>query len=173
LTDGKDAGSRITSSDLLYALEESDTLVYTIMFKTDKRNLFSQVPFPGGNRDGIFRRRFPRGGGRFPDGGFPPIQNRRDNPRRSERVERANQAAEEFLRKLSDTTAGRFYSSKDGRLKKTFAMIVEELKFQYRLGFYPPDEASGRILHELKVKVARPDSVVRARSGYRALNKPD
>jgi len=171
LTDGKDAGSRINSRDLLYALEESDTLVYTVMFKTDERNLVAQFPFPGGNRDGIFRRRFPRGGGRFPDGGFPPIQNRRDNPRRAERVERANQVAEEFLRKLSDTTAGRFYTSDSGKLIKTFEMIVEELRFQYRLGFYPWDEASEKTLRELKVKVSRADSVVRSRGSYRVPDK--
>ncbi len=171
LTDGKDAGSRITSRDLLYALEESDTLVYTVMFKTDERQLVGQFPFPSGNRDGIFRRRFPRGGGRFPDGGLPPIQTQRDNPRRAERVERANQTAEEFLRKLSDKTAGRFYTSKSGKLTKTFEMIVEELRFQYRLGFYPRDEASEKTLHELKVKVARANSVVRSRGSYRVQDK--
>ena len=170
LTDGKDAGSRISSRELLYALQESDTLIYTIMFKTEDRLGRGQSRFPGGGgrrNGGIFSGQFPRSGGRFPGGGFPPIQDRRDNPRRTERVERANEAAEEFLRKLSDTTAGRFYSSKDGKLKKTFAMIVEELRFQYRLGFYPPDEAGEKTLHELKVKVARSETVVRARSGYR------
>ena len=173
LTDGKDAGSRISSRELLYSLQETDTLIYTIMFKTEDR--LRQSRFPGGGRrnGGIFGGRFPRGGGRFPGGGFPPIQTPRDNPRRAERVERANEAAEEFLRNLADTTAGRSYLSKDGKLKKTFAMILEELRYQYRLGFYPPDESGEKTLHELKVKVARPDTVVRARKSYRVQNKPN
>ncbi len=89
----------------------------------------------------------------------------------TERVDRANENAEEFLQELSDTTAGRFYSSKNGKLKKTFEMIVEELRFQYRLGFYPPEDANEKTLHELKVKVARSDTVVRSRSGYRVQKK--
>lgn len=176
LTDGKDAGSRISSRELLYALQETDTLIYTIMFKTEQRFGRNQSPSPrgGGRRNGgIFGGGFPRGGGRFPGVGFPPIQTPRDNPRRTERVERANEAAEEFLQKLAETTAGRFYSSNDGKLKKTFAMIVEELRFQYRLGFYPPDEAGEKTLHELKVKVARPETVVRARGSYRTQSKPN
>ena len=163
LTDGKDAGSRISSGDLIYSLQESDTLVYTIMFKTDDQLRQQRFPGLGRRGGGIFG-----GGGRFPRGGG---QNRRDNPRREERIERINQEAQEFLQKLSDTTAGRFYSSKDGKLKKTFAMIVEELRFQYRLGFYPPEEIGERSLHDLKVKVSLPETVVRSRGSYRVQNK--
>ena len=169
LTDGKDFGSRISSRELIYSLQETDTLIYTIMFKTDDRP--GRFPGGGGRNGGIFGGGFPRRGGRFPGGGFPPVQNRRDNPRRTDRVERENENAEEFLQELSDTTAGRFYSSKDGKLKNTFASIVEELRFQYRLGFYPPEETDEKTLHELKVKVARSDTVVRARSGYRIQKK--
>lgn len=155
LTDGKDAGSRIGEDELLNSLEESDTLVYTVMFKTDESNAFR--PFPGRGRGGIF-------GGRFP-------QRPRGNPRRAERVERMNQNAEEFLREMSEVTAGRFFSSKDGKLKATFASIVEELRFQYRLGFYPPEENADAIFHEIKVKVSRAETVVRARNGYRLQSK--
>lgn len=159
LTDGKDAGSRMTSRELLYSLQESDTLIYTIMFKTDDRIRQQQIFRQGRNGD-IF-------GGRFPGGGFPPMQRRRDNPQREERMRRVNEEAAAFLQKLSEITAGRFYSSKDGKLKNTFASIVEELRFQYRLGFYPPEETNERTLHELKVKVAKPDTVVRSRNSYR------
>jgi hypothetical protein len=175
LTDGKDAGSRISTRELLYSLQESDTLIYTIMFKTGDRRARDQQPFPrgrmGGGRNGDIFGGGRRGGGRFPGGGFPPAQNRRDNPQRKERVEQKNAEAEEFLQELSDTTAGRFYSSKDGKLKKTFESIVEELRFQYRLGFYPPEESGENALHELKVKVDRSDTVVRSRGSYRTQNK--
>lgn len=177
LTDGKDAGSRITTRDLLYSLQETDTLIYTIFFSTEDRPARAQQRrFPDNDRrgGGIFGGggRFPGGGGgRFPGGGGGGRSQggrggERDDSRRRERVDRENQAAEEFLRQLSDTTAGRFYPSKNGKLKKTFESIVEELRFQYRIGFYPP-EGSARAIHELKVKVSRPDTVVRARANYR------
>jgi Ca-activated chloride channel family protein len=145
LTDGKDVGSRITGRDLLYSLQETDTLIYTIMFKTFER---VQIRFPG-----IYGR-------------MPP-QMRQENARRNERFERLNAQAQSFLQELSTVSAGRFYLSKDGKLKTTFASIVEELRFQYRLGFYPPEETGDKTLHELKVKVARPETVVRARNSYR------
>ncbi len=154
LTDGKDAGSRMNATNLLYRLEESDTLIYTVMFKTGDNPRQGPMIFGRGRRDSIL---------------FPPMP-RRDT-RREARVEQKNEIAEEFLRELSDTTAGRFYSSKDGKLKKTFATIVEELRFQYRLGFYPPEDTAVTTSHTLKVKVSKPDAVVRSRSGYRTTTK--
>lgn len=155
LTDGKDVDSRIGRHELLYRLEESDTMIYSIMFKTQER--MQRPMFDRGRRGGIFAGR------------MPPM--RRDDPRDDwlrERLERLNNNAEAFLQELSDTTAGRFAASKDGKLKNLFASIVDELRYQYRLGFYPPDESASRPFHELKVKVSRPETVVRARNGYRA-----
>lgn len=173
LTDGKDASSRVSASNLLYSLQESDTLVYTVFYETGPNNRnrrnFPQdsgeifgggFPRRGGGMGGMGRNRFPRGGGN----NFP---NRRDNPQRRERVERQNELAQDFLQQLSDTTAGRFYPSEIGHLKNTFGLIVDELRYQYRLGFYPSDEKSTETLHQLKVKVSRPEAIVRARDSYR------
>ncbi|MEQ1923612.1 MAG: VWA domain-containing protein, partial [Pyrinomonadaceae bacterium] len=157
LTDGKDFGSRISRDTLLFRLEESDTLVYTVFFKTDDR---PQRPMFGRRRGGIFGRGFPPFG--WPD--------RRDN-RQRERMEQENRIAEAFLQQLSDLTAGRLYSSKDGKLKKTFAAIVDELRFQYRLGFYPEEKPGDAGLHTLRVKVSRPDVSVRSRGSYRTQSK--
>lgn len=99
---------------------------------------------------------------------------RRDDARDGwlrERLERMNSNAEAFLQELSDTTAGRFAMSKDGKLKNMFAAIVDELRFQYRLGFYPPDSANEAPTHQLKVRVTRPDAVVRSRNSYRTVGK--
>ncbi len=38
----------------------------------------------------------------------------------------------EFLRQLAETTAGRFCRSKKTDLKEKFALIADELRFQYR-----------------------------------------
>lgn len=172
LTDGKDAGSYIRSTDLLYRLEESDTLVYTIMFQTER-----ELPNRAMGRGGVFGGgfpgmggRFPRGGGRFPGGRGGGRRNGEREKKMEERQKQQNENAAEFLRKLSDTTAGRFFSSKDGKLKQTFAEILEELRFQYRLGFYPPDD-DGSGLHQLRVRVTKENAVVRARGAYRSESK--
>jgi VWFA-related protein len=167
LTDGKDAGSRLTARDLLYSLQETDTLIYTVMFKTGERQMMRPMidRYPRVGRDGGW-------GMPFPGGDWP--RNDRQNEqieRRRQRAERQNSQAEEFLQHLSDTTAGRFYSSKNGKLKKTFEMIVEELRYQYRLGFYPPEEPNEKTLHSIRVKVSRTDAVVRSRASYRTRSK--
>jgi VWFA-related protein len=144
LTDGKDAGSRISADEIIVSLQESDVIVYTVFFKTDLRQI---RPGFGNRRGGVFGERFPR--------------------RRRERAEQQNERAEEFLQELSEVTAGRFYESESSKLKETFGLIVEELRHQYRLGFYPPEEKSGEGVHTLRVQVSRPNVAVRARSNYR------
>jgi Ca-activated chloride channel family protein len=161
LTDGKDMGSDIGTDALFYRLQETDTLIYPVMFSTG----------PGGSRNaGRNLRIF------GPDGSIRGLDSL--NPRQQQRIQQAigrigrqNEIAREILIGMSEATAGRFYSSEDGKLKKTFASIVEELRFQYRLGYYPPEETSPNQLHQIRVKITRPDTVVRARTSYRASNK--
>ncbi len=65
----------------------------------------------------------------------------------------------DFLQRLSEASAGRYYQSDLTNLKKTFGLIADELRHQYRLGFYPPDHLVGST-HSLRVEVARPGLVV-------------
>ena len=173
LTDGKDAGSQVTAPDLLYSLQESDVMIYSVYFETG--NFRQRFDRPPGGRGDIFGPRFPGRMGRFPrgDGRFPgndPFPRRDRMPeRRRERVEQKNEIAQEFLQRLSDTTAGRFYSSEGSKFKETFELIVDELRHQYRLGFYPPEDESADVVHDIHVKVTRPDVAVRARTNYRAI----
>ncbi|MEO6393356.1 MAG: hypothetical protein ABIP75_16020, partial [Pyrinomonadaceae bacterium] len=74
-----------------------------------------------------------------------------------------------FLQRLADTSGGRYYKSEVTDLKKTFDLIAEELRHQYRLGFYPDLAAEGNTLHTMKVKVDRPDMAIRARGFYRTV----
>lgn len=174
LTDGKDAGSQQTADDLLYTLEESDAPVYTVFYKTGGSRFSDTrdgIMFPRGGRGG--RGGMGRGGvfgGRFPNGGG---RSGRNTERRRERVEQKNAEAEDFLQQIAEETGGRSFSGEVGDLKKTFASIADELRFQYRLGFYPPENQTnetGEAAHALKVKVARTGAVVRTRSGYRVQN---
>lgn len=157
LTDGKDHGSRTSVRDLLEAVEESDTMIYPIYYVTGPRLRQPRVePFP---------RPFPRRGGwgrRFP---MPPPQ-RFPRPPRPAPNPRINERAEEFLGQLAEFSAGRLYFSQIGDLKKTFESITDELRHQYRLGFYPENARSGES-HQLRIEVSRPGLVVRARRRFK------
>ena len=153
LTDGKDVDSRVSRDELIYTLQESDTLIYTVMFRTG----FGRYLSP---RERHFERYW-----RIRDGWnarFPG----RDEQRR-QRAARMNERAVKFLHDMSDTTGGRFFATEDGKLKRAFASIIEELRLQYRLGFYPPDDVDPERLYHLKVRVDRPEVVVRSRTNYR------
>ena len=67
---------------------------------------------------------------------------------------------------LADVTGGRFYEGETKNLKETFTLIAEELRHQYRLGFYPGDLKRDGAIHSLSVKVNLPDVSVRSRHEY-------
>lgn len=164
LTDGKDHGSRTSVEGLLERAEESDTMIYSIFYTTGMMNLRpdgrgfprrDRRDLPPDNRNG--RRRFPLTGEttQFPD-----------RRQRRERREKMNERAVEFLEELSEVSAGRFYENELTDLKQTFSMIADELRHQYRLGFYPDGEGVRGTTHKLRVEVARQGAVVRARRSY-------
>lgn len=173
LTDGKDYGSEVTERALLESASEADTLIYSVFYNSLPPNM-ARNPRAGrggwgnpgrGRRGGIFTPR------------FPPPQRPRDDERRQRRagqIEQRNEVAIDFLERLSDASAGRYYNSEVANLKKTFELIVEELRHQYRLGFYPqnrPTDQSTSNIHSIRVEVARPDVVVRSRRSYRTAGK--
>jgi Ca-activated chloride channel homolog len=149
LTDGKDHGSFTEKEELIYRLEESDTLVYSIFYETGFRQRQmrrERFPFPE-RRGGIGRR------GRDPD-------------ERRQRQERANANAMDFLQELADVTAGRFYQKEIRDLGQTFQSIAEELRKHYLIGFYPENVENGKV-YQIKVRVDRNEAVVRAKNTFR------
>jgi Ca-activated chloride channel homolog len=84
------------------------------------------------------------------------------------RMDRRNERAEEFLERLAEISSGRFYPGEVTDLKATFDLILEELRHQYRLGFYPETAEQEGTLHRLRVEVNRTEVVVRARHSYRS-----
>lgn len=145
LTDGKDFGSYETESELLNDIEESDVMIYSVFYKTGQ-NINQR------RMRGVFGGNFPR---RMPDRG------------RNRRI-MMDENAMEFLEEMADKTAGRFYEKDVTDLKTTFELIADELRKQYRLGFYPKDSDESKTIHALKVKVARNDIAVRSRTSYRS-----
>ncbi len=157
LTDGKDHGSATGESEALEAAEESGAMIYAIFYRTG------------------FAPRFDGAGGWRRRGGFGDRMPRRARgmERRRERAERKNGEAADYLDELAEASAGRFYRSEVTDLKKTFDLIADELRHQYRLGFYANGERPDATVHRLTVQVARPGAVVRARRTYRTEQTPE
>jgi len=142
LTDGEDGGSQIDAKDLLAYESEVDAMIYPIYYEA----------FLHTGSGGLL----PRLRGIF--GG--------SEQKRPQQKERAA-AAIAFLTKLSEVTGGRFFSSSATNLREAFDLIARELRYQYRLGFYPSEAAPGGSLRTLGVRVDRPNVAVRARRQYR------
>ncbi|MFQ3639788.1 MAG: VWA domain-containing protein [Chloracidobacterium sp.] len=71
-----------------------------------------------------------------------------------------------WLAELATTTGGRYIRSPGGaHLETHFGAIVEELRAQYTIGFYPPQGYDG-LTHEIRVLVRRPNVTWRARKSY-------
>ena len=72
-------------------------------------------------------------------------------------------------RKMADETGGREVEVRnDKNLEGAFAIISEELRSQYVLGYYPTNVKHDGTFRKVKVDVARPDTKVLARKGYYA-----
>jgi VWFA-related protein len=72
-------------------------------------------------------------------------------------------------RKISEETGGRMIEVKgEKKLAEAFEQLVEELRSQYVLGYYPSNAAHDGRFRKIKIEVARSDTRVLARKGYYA-----
>lgn len=102
----------------------------------------------GGGRSGRRRGGFGSGVGRRPPSGKP----------------------DEGLPKIAGETGGGYFElTSTADLASTFERVADELHHQYVLGF-TPEKLDGK-MHDLEVKLRRPDLVARARKSY--LAKPE
>ena len=103
LTDGVDFGSAVTKDELLDQFEESDVLIYTVFYRTGAISADSGNGKKGG-RSKKYRR---KKNVMIPSGQiFVPTEAELAAREKSEAAE-----AMDALKKMSDTTAGRFYLS--------------------------------------------------------------
>jgi VWFA-related protein len=177
-TDGVDTSSkRASMRGNLADAEELDAIVYPIQYDTytdQASGRGGSVGWPGGGRypGGGGRRRGGGGwgdilgsiilggggGGRFPGGGG-------GGGAGTSREE--YQLAGEYLRELATRTGGRHHNADDlYHLEYAFTNIAEELRRQYSLGYYPTRQSSASERRQIKVRVKRPNLVVRARDSY-------
>lgn len=169
-TDGVDTASKHASyQSNLRDAEELDALIFPVQYDTS-----NDVGGYGGGTSWPSSRRTPRssagvlidilggimgGGGNVRvgrGGGSGPGTSRDDYMR-----------ADAYLHDLAYKTGARVYRADTTRdLTQSFAQIAEELRRQYSLGYYPKTQAQAGTRRQIKVRVMRPDLVVRARDSY-------
>ncbi|MEZ5306861.1 MAG: VWA domain-containing protein [Pyrinomonadaceae bacterium] len=73
-----------------------------------------------------------------------------------------------YLEDLSTSTGGKVFrpESTPGGLASAFRAIADELHQQYNLGYYPLNEGKRGERKAIKVRIYRPELVIRAKDGY-------
>jgi Ca-activated chloride channel family protein len=166
-TDGVDTSSKHASyRSTLAEAEELDAMIYPVQYDTyDAQSGGGGGGWPG--RSPYPTRRKPGlgdvigiilggGGVTVGSGGGGAGTSRADYER-----------AGEYLRQLAAETGGRHHNAQDLRyIEEAFTNIAEELRRQYSLGYYPSRQAQAQERRLIKVRVKRPNLVVRARDSY-------
>jgi VWFA-related protein len=143
-TDGVDTTSFKASYDsTTIEAEESESMIFPIYYNTffdNRGGISSPFPFPG--QGGIM-------------------------------IGRGNNAEDyalgkKYLEDLAEATGGRVFrpEATPGGLTRAFEGIAEELRRQYNIGYYPQKEGKIGERRQIKVRVNRPNLVVRSRDSY-------
>ncbi len=145
-TDGVDTTSHKQDYDSsLREVEESDTPIFPIYYNTFLTNA-------GGGMSPT-----------YPPFGFP-------NRRRSSAGTTSEEylVGKKYLEDLAANTGGRVFQaqSASGGLTRAFEGIAEELRRQYSIGYYPANIGQAGQRKQIKVRVNRPNLVIRARDSY-------
>ena len=147
-TDGVDTTSRGRSTyDTTLALaEESEALIFPIYYNT------------------YFDNRDPLGSG---GGGWPGTITLGGGQPRGTRAE-DYALGRRYLEELADYTGGRVFrpEATPGGLTAAFEGIAEELRRQYQIGYTPADDGKPGQRKQIKVRVNRPNLVIRSRDSY-------
>lgn len=81
------------------------------------------------------------------------------------------QLATRYLRGLALRSGGRVQQAETlANVNEAFALIAEELRHQYSLGYYPTQAGTPGEFRRVRVEVLQPHRNVRARDGYRVGN---
>ena len=76
------------------------------------------------------------------------------------------QVADEYLHDLARVSGARLYNAEQTNLSTAFQSVAEELRRQYSLGYYPTRPPTAGERRNIRVKVDRPELVVRTRDSY-------
>lgn len=144
-TDGVDTTSSKATYDTTLALaEESDALVFPIYYNTYFDNIRNSQPSIG----------------------FPSIILGGGRPAGTSSEDYA--LGRKYLDELADYTGGRVFKPEatPGGLTAAFEGIAEELRRQYQIGYVPAEDGKPGQRKQIKVRVDRPNLVIRSRDSY-------
>jgi Ca-activated chloride channel family protein len=140
LTDGMDTASSAIPDAVLARSRANEVMVYVVQFRSNfQANLAEFSTAPSASQ--LFG----------------------DDEARRARISPAYVA-----RLARQTGGGHFVLGQYDDVNATFSQVMQELHFQYVLGF-TPQVLDGR-LHQIDIRVRRPNLTVRARTGYLAAN---
>jgi len=165
-TDGVDTTSRRASFQTTVAdVEEIDALFYPIRYNTQRDGFGG---YGGGNP---YPRRRSGGGGTLGDilgdilaGGTITMGG---GGRGGGGSSNEYETGRKYLEALAQNSGGRNFEAESVyNLESSFAGIAEELRRQYSLGYYPENAGLAGERKQIKVRVMRPNLVVRAKNSY-------
>jgi Ca-activated chloride channel family protein len=136
-TDGVDTTSSKANYDTTLAMaEEADSLIFPIYYNTYEKTRADAMDLGGPLRAGTTAREYAVG--------------------------------KKYLEELAAYTGGRVFrpESTPGGLTRAFEGIAEELRRQYNIGYIPIDDGKPGQRKQIKVRVNRPNLVLRARDSY-------
>jgi Ca-activated chloride channel homolog len=76
------------------------------------------------------------------------------------------EVGDQYLHDLARVTGARLYNAEQQNLDYAFRSVAEELRRQYSLGYYPKTKPVAGERRGIRVRVARPELVVRTRDSY-------
>jgi Ca-activated chloride channel family protein len=125
----------------------------------------------GGNSGGNSGGSYPRGGG---GGGYPGRRGGGGRgggggswPGGGSGTSRGEyELGDQYLHDLARVTGARLYNAEQQNLDSAFRSVAEELRRQYSLGYYPKNAPHPGDRRSIKVRVEKPELVVRTRDSY-------
>ncbi|NNE99977.1 MAG: VWA domain-containing protein [Pyrinomonadaceae bacterium] len=162
-TDGVDTTSRRANyHTTIRQVEEVDALIYPIHYNT--YNGYAR----GGGRN--IPRRVPRSSGNILIdilGGIMTGGNVRVGSGGAGTSAEEYRKGKEYLNELASYSGGRFFSADTTyNLDAAFRSIAEELRKQYSIGYYPEVAGEEGERKRIRVRVSRPNLVVRTKNTY-------
>ncbi len=161
-SDGVDTTSRHSGyDDTLRATEEADALFYTIRYDTSQEMGVSSGPtYPS-------RRRGPVSLGDILAGIILGGNPNMGGGGRGGATQSDYARGKAYLETLAINSGGRPFEAKSMyNVDAAFSGIAEELRRQYSLGYYPESVGSVGDRRQIKIRVMRPNVVVRAKTSY-------
>ncbi len=159
LTDGVDTTSKRASyNSTLYRAEEADALIYVVRYDTYSDMKIRNYPPPGSGRTrkiGIIEAIL----GTILNGGNVSVM----GPAGSSLEEYTR--GKRYLQELANVSSGSYFEATEN-LDDAFAKAADELRRQYTLGYYPENPGKTGERRHIKVRVFRPNVIVKAKNSY-------